>query len=285
MRFGFDNGGQTCNVFWSYVALINKSIAQNKRYVIPIFEKTIRHYPDLLKCKYLSFPFHNRLFIALFGERKSRSLAIHCFKNPFVNYDSLCNNHPELFVNGYDIHNEPLSDECKAVVRQLFIPSTDISNTVKRLFEAKRKQYDKIIGVHIRRGDYESWKNGLFFFDFETYSQICDILFHSFSNERICFFMASTDNIPVSVFNNIPFFQTPDQTVTQDLYALSLCDCVIGPPSTFSRFAAFRGNIPIAFIVDRNQTSFNFRILDNSCKYENGDSVDDDFVVVHSYDF
>lgn len=262
MVFGFDNGAQTCNVFWSYIPLLCKAIEENGSFIIPVHERTIHDYPHLQECKWLKFPFYNKLFLGLFGEHRTRSLAIRVFNNSLISYKRLCKTCPNHFVNGYELRNCDVPDKAKSIIRGIFIPESSISRKVESQFLEIRRKCDFIIGIHIRRGDYRSWKNGRYYFEYQTYSLVCRLLLDRFSDKRVSFCLVSNEPVPQDVFEGIPYFQTPDKTPTQDLYALSLCDHIAGPPSSFSRFAAFRGNVPIAFIVSSDSLIFNFRRLE-----------------------
>lgn len=50
------------------------------------------------------------------------------------------------------------------------------------------------------------------------------------------------------------FHTGEDASVITDLYTLSLCDYIIGPFSTFFRWASFIGEKPICYLEDKNQT-------------------------------
>lgn len=275
MRFGFANRGRTCNCFWSYVSLLNVAMNTSSRILVPIFDPTIGDYPRLLHCGWLRFPFYNRLMLCVFGLRRSRSLAVLLFDNRLWNYRTLCDRYPFRFINGYNLRYNLIEDKNKEAIRDFFVPVDAVSVPVLHLFDYKRESFRKIIGVHIRRGDYCSWHGGRYFFGFDVYADACRKLVRMFGERDVVFFFASEEPVPQDPFYGVPFFQTPDRTVTQDLYALSLCDCVVGPPSSFSRFAAFRGNIPIAFLMEESQERFDFRVLDNCSFFSEGGRVDD----------
>ena len=47
------------------------------------------------------------------------------------------------------------------------------------------------------------------------------------------------------MFQIAPLFLSDCMT---DLYALSRCDYIIGPPSTFSQWASYYGHVPLRFL-------------------------------------
>lgn len=98
-----------------------------------------------------------------------------------------------------------------------------------------------IVGVHIRRGDYRTWRNGEFFFTddvYQTYMNNLEAelmkatgkksLFIVFSNEKV--HLKKSDNILISLN-----FWYVDQQI------MSLCDYLIGPVSTFTLWASYIG--------------------------------------------
>lgn len=58
----------------------------------------------------------------------------------------------------------------------------------------------------------------------------------------------------------------------EDLYALSKCDYIFGPPSTFSMWASFYGEVPLKFFETTNEKfSLNdFSVIRYQCHFENG---------------
>ena len=95
------------------------------------------------------------------------------------------------------------------------------------------------VGVHVRRGDYATWFNGKYFYDNTIYyrwmkslaSQLGNPVFIICSNEKINF--DNDANLSIIYANGSP---------AEDIFLLSKCSYIIGPPSTFSSYAAFLGN-------------------------------------------
>ena len=58
----------------------------------------------------------------------------------------------------------------------------------------------------------------------------------------------------------------------EDLYALSICDYILGPPSTFSMWASFYGGVPLRFIKHSNDKIFlrEFSRIISQDVFENG---------------
>jgi hypothetical protein len=107
-----------------------------------------------------------------------------------------------------------------------------------------------LIGMHVRRGDYAEWQNGKFFFDISTYyermkeisTQLSNCVFVVCSNENFVF--ANEANFNIVYAKGSP---------VEDICVLSNCQYIIGPPSTFSGWAAFLGHRLIYFIRSKDE--------------------------------
>ena len=117
-----------------------------------------------------------------------------------------------------------------------FLASVPLADRIK----AWKQSGKKVIGVHIRRGDYIGWKGGIYYFSDEMYvrqvNRLCGLLVGQgrdfevvvFSNEE----HAISEQIDCHVSRNEWYV---------DHYLMSCCDYILGPPSTFSMWASFIG--------------------------------------------
>ena len=63
--------------------------------------------------------------------------------------------------------------------------------------------------------------------------------------------MCSNERIDNRTFENLPYeMRQHNGTPYEDLYCLSCCDYIVGPPSTFSLWASFLKNVPLYHIRD-----------------------------------
>jgi hypothetical protein len=133
-------------------------------------------------------------------------------------------------------------------IRSIIIPESDIKTKAEEQINELRKQFKIVVAVHIRRGDYLQFLDGKYYYEDDVYKdkmlQIAslfmpnEIVFSIFSNEKI-----NTDNfcgLNVSFVNG--------NTAIGDMWAISICDYVIGPLSTFSMWASFWKKVPLLFI-------------------------------------
>lgn len=139
-------------------------------------------------------------------------------------------------------------------IKALFDFKDYIKKTVDKFFSSLPEDTIKI-GIHIRRGDYKNWHNGIYYYSDEEYSNVINSLISKLNN-KVELIIVSNDpkldikkikkltNTPVSNLNGNP---------AEDLYLLSKCDYIIGPPSTFSLTAAFYEDKPLYWIFDKTK--------------------------------
>lgn len=119
---------------------------------------------------------------------------------------------------------------------------------IKRIKNENRTK--TLIGIHVRRGDYLTWQEGKYYYEDSDYygkmAEIAELLPGSI-------FIISS-NEPVNFHNHKQYIiYYCNGSALEDLYSLSCCDYIMGPPSTFSGWAAFMGNTPLYFIENKNK--------------------------------
>lgn len=114
---------------------------------------------------------------------------------------------------------------------------------------SKFKNYDIKVGVHIRRGDYRGWNNGKYYYDDEVYNDKIEQFANLFKNKKILFILFSNEKVTLKPKQDYIISKC---SWHEDHYLLSLCDYIIGAPSTFTIWASFIGNVPLMHIYDKN---------------------------------
>lgn len=105
------------------------------------------------------------------------------------------------------------------------------------------------LGVHVRRGDYAQWQDGKYCFDDEVYARHINRFAALHSDHEVHVYLSTNDgSVTATAFQQL----CPDVhihhlqgTPPEDLFMLSECDCLIGPPSTFSLVAAMYRDLPL----------------------------------------
>lgn len=137
-------------------------------------------------------------------------------------------------------------------LREIFKPQLPVLQKMDWL--KKQRLIDSItIGVHIRRGDYKSYREGIYFYELETYKAQMQHLAGLYADKNPSFFICSDEPFGESEFKDFNIIQNKNGNATEDLYLLSTCDYLIAPPSTFSKWASFYGEVPLYVIEEANQ--------------------------------
>ena len=267
-----DKPGQLCNRLWAYSPFIAFCLKHNRRLRILHFDNYNHYFEDLDR--------YNNIKIGLFESPKSYRYfhrLIKIFQSfKFQNITSRIQFHlhekgdkPDL--TGYlskkkslliskswmKFPDQNIMDEYKDEIRKLFKPKQQAVNEVHKVFEQHKHSDTVISGIHIRRGDYKTFMDGRYYFSDEVYLKSMLNLRSQIKKEtgkETIFFLSSDSPINTDNFNNLNTFQINSTSAIKDLYALSRCDYITGPPSTFSMWASYYGDVPLRFITSKEDT-------------------------------
>ena len=135
-------------------------------------------------------------------------------------------------------------------IRKIISPQEKTIYSAKVFIDEIRRKYDTIVGVHIRRTDYKYWMEGKYYFEIEVYKKIIERVNTLFSNKNVGVIVFSDENIEQTDIVKIDNVFISHQKVLEDMMSMSLCDYLIGPPSTFSGWASYYGNVPKYYVLD-----------------------------------
>lgn len=146
-------------------------------------------------------------------------------------------------IRGYYIYTHPsILIKHAANVRRRLAPVVE-PDDFTFISDERSKEDALIVGVHVRRGDYRDYRGGKYYFPISMYERLAKSLSLNSSESRFVFLVCSDEHIPDNAFSGMKWLRGPGTTLG-DLHALSLCDMVVGPVSTFNRLSAFLGDIP-----------------------------------------
>lgn len=253
MRIICDAPGQTCNRLWTYVASVAQCIAERRRMVIIFFDWTIEDFPHLLHAPFIYYPLWHKWYL----ERG----------NGWNNYKGLTwkvthNNRWDKifkflgFTKGWSTRRDTrYLQQTLSELKRIFRPKDDIMQRAESMVNGLRQINNIVIGVHIRRGDYATWNDGRFFYSLEDYHAFMLRIQKLYSDRQVSFFISSNEDFSLDIFKGCHcqrFGQEPSGAIL-DLYTLSLCDRIIGPFSSYSRWASFIGEVPLCFLEEKGQ--------------------------------
>lgn len=277
MRIICDAPGQTCNRLWTYVASVAQCIAKKKKMTILFFDWTIEDFPNLLHCPFIYFPLYHKWYL----ERG----------NGWNNYKGLTwkvthnKTWDKIFKffgcrKGWQTRTDTrYLKQAMPELKRIFRPKDEIMTKAEDMIAELKKNNDIVVGVHIRRGDYATWNDGRFFFSLEEYRQFMLRIRELYKDKRVAFFISSNEDFPVDTFNgcNCRRFGKEPSGAILDLYTLSVCDKIVGPVSSYSRWASFIGEVPLCFLEEKGQmfTENSFSKIVDFFHFENDNSIYD----------
>jgi len=157
-----------------------------------------------------------------------------------------------LFVKGWKFRDDEHLVAAHRVIAEYFTPVEEIRLKAERAVLKARFQGDFVIGVHIRQGDYKDWKGGVHYFETEQYAHWMGEASAMHPTRKTVFMICASDAIDFLKFGGLTVTPGPGEVVA-DLHALSLCDGIMGPPSTFSTWASYRGRTPLCMLQHHRQ--------------------------------
>lgn len=115
-----------------------------------------------------------------------------------------------------------------------------------------RKSSKKVCGIHIRQGDYKSYRNGQWFLEIDVYFNRARAEVSALGWDDVAFFVASETHVELPS-NEHGLWHPSLESAILDMYALARCDMIIGVPSTFSGWSSFIGNKPFHNISNSDE--------------------------------
>lgn len=158
----------------------------------------------------------------------------------------------KYYINSWMFRDYPSVEKQKTEIRKFFMPKEKLIEDVRECWDRRFDNYITIIGVHIRRGDYANWHNGKYFYDDRTYRNILLNLQNIFDINKAAIVLFSNEKISYELYRGLDnVYVSPGKTAVEDHWLMSKCSYLIGPPSTFTRWAAYiGGNVPLYYIED-----------------------------------
>ena len=182
--------------------------------------------------------------------------------------------HKHIVVSGWNVRFYDLFLKYRKEIYELFTLDEQYTAPVKDKMASpsvmsSEAETSLALGVHIRRGDYAEWQNGQYYFDDAVYAAHINRFAELHPDQTIHVFLSTNDNqVSAEAYQQacpkvvIHHFKG---SAPEDLFMLSECDYLIGPPSTFSLVAAMYRDIPLyrMDVADEQQmTPESFRLFD-----------------------
>lgn len=277
MRIICDAPGQTCNRLWTYVASVAQCIAEHRKMVILFYDWTIEDFPRLLHNSFIYYPLWHKWYLERGnGWNNYKGLTWKVTHNK--TWDKIFN--ILGFTKGWQTRTDTrYLQQTLPQLKLIFSPKDEIMHRVNIMIDKLREKGDIVVGVHIRRGDYATWNEGRFFYELEDYHKFMLRLAQLYVPQKISFFISSNETFSLDIFEGCKcerFEEEPSGAIL-DLYTLSKCNLIIGPFSSYSRWASFIGEVPLCFLESREQqfTKDSFSKIVDYFHFENGKEIFD----------
>ena len=275
MRIICDAPGQTCNRLWTYVASVAQCIAERKKMIIIFYDWTIEDFPNLLHCPFIYYPLWHKWYLERGnGWNNYKGLTWKVTHNK--TWDKIF----KFFgcTKGWQTRTDTrYLMQTLPELKHIFRPKDEIMNKAEGIIKEMKQTSNLVVGVHIRRGDYATWNDGRFYYELEDYHQFMLRIIQLYKDHRVSFFISSNEVFSSEIFKDCEcrrFGQEPSGAIL-DLYTLSLCDRIIGPFSSYSRWASFIGEVPLCFLETKDQQFMeeNFSKIVDYFHFENGKEI------------
>jgi hypothetical protein len=141
----------------------------------------------------------------------------------------------------------------KQLIKKFFSPVPEIKHRLDDFINVNVKSGVVLVGVHLRRGDYRKYAGGKYYYNDDVVRGFMQQMSNLLTDKHIRFLLVS--NQPIDKKNYAGFdiiIGLSDPAA--DLFSLARCDYIIGPPSTFTIWASFYGDVPLFMIKDSSNT-------------------------------
>lgn len=169
---------------------------------------------------------------------------------------------PISVLSGWGIRCWSLIEKHGEAVRAAMVLHPQYEAIAYPFIDRLRNQYDFLIGVVIRQGDYRSSGEVFqrFLFETDQYVRWMQQAHQVYADSgKVGFVVASDEPQAIEAFSGLSVHFGTGKAVgtghyVENLLELALCDLVMTPASTFGAWAGFWGNIPIIPLCNASET-------------------------------
>lgn len=163
-----------------------------------------------------------------------------------------CARRPVL-VSGWNFDAGELLDKHAPAIRDHFRILPEHQIRVDGSIAAARGDADVVVGVHIRQGDYKTFRGGRYYYSIDQYVSAMRRVRERLAGRRVAFWICGNGPLDRRDFGNLNVFFGTGHLI-EDLYGLAATDRLIGPPSTFTKWASFYGGAPLHWMETADES-------------------------------
>lgn len=157
-----------------------------------------------------------------------------------------------VVAEGWEVRFYDLFLKYREEITDLFAFKPIIVNKVIGYFTDCEQDKPLRLGVHIRRGDYKTWKGGAYFYGDEVYISLIRQFADLHSDRPLSVYICGNDpqldrQAYIDALANVKV-AFPQGNPAEDLFLLSECHYLIGAPSTFTLVAAMYHDLPLYWV-------------------------------------
>lgn len=155
------------------------------------------------------------------------------------------------FIKGWYFRNDIVENREYFKIKYQLDKRLYVSNEFYIRFSEMKKDYDVVLGLHLRRGDYKIWLDGRYYYSFEQYQKIHDSFLLEAKkrglNKVLTVVFSNEDLSNVSFSGDI--LKSYEEWYV-DHRIMGECDYLLGPPSTFTMWASYTGSSKLIVIYN-----------------------------------
>lgn len=193
--------GQTSNNFFQHINIDAFCREHNIKFYNKYIKRYGKDYPGLNlygKNIFLNFII---LLILYLDKIKAISTLYFTEKDERAKYESLIKKNKKLLIcKGWYFFQSELTHKYRSEYKKLFTPDIDRSFYINKYFP-DHESGNITIGVHIRRGDYEHWDNGIYFYSDEIYSKIVEQFISTLNHKCRIIIFTDDKNLNKTYYN------------------------------------------------------------------------------------
>ena len=194
----------------------------------------------------------SHLRMSRFPCRVIRLRGDQCFDLQDESFATAARSGPPLLVSGWKFRSNPLLEKHADAIREHFQIRSEHRKNVDTLISEMRQQTDTLVGVHIRHGDYANWENGKYFYSIAQYRSAMQRVADQLGDQRVTFLVCGNGDLRLDQFAGLNVCFGTGHLI-EDMYALAETDLLIGPPSTYTQWASFYGQVPLHVLITADQ--------------------------------
>ena len=286
--------GRLANRLWIFSYFAANAIEYNYKLLYRNFDEYIRYFPACRKNDFGAYPIRVRLSRWLIADyllywstqlviEILNKLDLHFGKVTIIrtkavpgekifdlsdkNYLKKAHANLAIIRNGGLFYRDNASLQKHAgTLRQFFRPLKKYETNIAAWLEKNKLPDRKLVGVHLRKYDFRKFLGGRFFCTDQDYLNNMKLIQKKLAEEgfQTQFLLCSDEKIDADFFSEIDFFTGTGHFI-EDLYSFARCDYLIGPPSSFTSWASFYGNVPACFIPPESKLidPAHFKVVDD----------------------